>query len=40
MDYNLDFNQTAQGTFAFRGAYAGAGVNPGWQLQADVKLLQ
>jgi len=40
MDYNLDFNQTAESTFAFRGAYAGAGVNPGWELQADIKPLQ
>lgn len=36
-DYNLDFNRTSKGTSAFRGAYAGAGSNPGWQLQAAIK---
>jgi hypothetical protein len=36
-DYALDFNRTSKGTFTFRGAYAGAGTNPGWQLQADIK---
>jgi hypothetical protein len=37
VDYNLDFNWTPKGGLTFRGAYAGAGVNPGWQLQADIK---
>ena len=36
-DYNLDFNRTSKGTVAFRGAYAGAGSNPGWHLQAAIK---
>lgn len=36
-DYALDFNRASKGTFTFRGAYAGAGTNPGWQLQADIK---
>lgn len=39
-DYALDFNRVGKGTFVFRGAYAGAGTNPGWQLQADIKPLQ
>lgn len=38
-DYAADFNGTSKGTFAFRGAYAGEGVNPGWQLDADIKDL-
>ena len=37
LDCSLDFNQTAKGTLTFRGAYAGAGINPGWQLQAAIK---
>jgi len=36
-DYNLDFNGAPKGTFTFRGAYAGTGPNPGWQLQAGIK---
>ena len=36
-DYTLDFNRTSKGIFTFRGAYAGAGSNPGWQLQAAIK---
>ncbi len=36
-DYALDFNRTSKATFTFRGAYAGAGANPGWQLQAGIK---
>jgi hypothetical protein len=35
-DYDLDFNGVIyDGTF--RGAYAGEGVNPGWQLQLDIR---
>jgi len=35
-DWNKDFNGTFRdGTY--RGAYAGDGVNPGWQLQLDTK---
>jgi hypothetical protein len=37
VDYAVDFNRSSKGTFTFRGAYAGAGTNPGWQLQADIK---
>jgi hypothetical protein len=40
-DYALDFNGTpktqAQGGVVFRGAYAGAGTNSGWKLQAGLK---
>ena len=35
--YNLDFNGYAEGTFNFRGAYAGDGQNPGWRLGAGLK---
>jgi hypothetical protein len=39
--YNLDFNGTpktsAKGATVFRGAYAGSGANPGWQLQEGIK---
>jgi hypothetical protein len=36
-DRDVDFNSTHKGTFAFRGAYAGEGENPGWQLSAGRK---
>ncbi|MBI5532183.1 MAG: right-handed parallel beta-helix repeat-containing protein [Deltaproteobacteria bacterium] len=36
-DYDRDFNSTSKAGFTFRGAYAGAGVNPGWKLGADIK---
>lgn len=40
-DYSLDFNGTsktaAKGSIVFRGAYAGDGTNPGWDLQAGIK---
>jgi hypothetical protein len=36
-DYALDFNGTSKGTFRFRGAYAGEGTNPGWQLDDALK---
>lgn len=40
-DYKLDFNhmpkESARQAVVFRGAYAGAGSNPGWQLQAARK---
>jgi hypothetical protein len=35
--YDLDFNKASKGARTFRGAYAGAGTNPGWQLQAGLK---
>ena len=38
-DYNLDFNRTAKASMTFRGAYAGSGMNPGWQLQAGIKVV-
>lgn len=38
-DYSLDFNRTGKGSMAFRGAYAGSGTNPGWQLQAGIKVV-
>ncbi|PYT30157.1 MAG: hypothetical protein DMG57_09190 [Acidobacteria bacterium] len=40
MAYNLDFNGMPKGTGSgviFRGAYAGEGTNPGWQLQLGIK---
>ena len=40
-DWGIDFNGTsktaATGSVAFRGAYAGQGINPGWALQAGIK---
>jgi hypothetical protein len=36
-DYDRDFNGDSKGAFLFRGAYAGEGTNPGWQLDAAVK---
>ena len=40
-DYNRDFNGTlktkAKEAVLFRGAYAGAGTNPGWRLQEAIK---
>ena len=38
--YNLDFNAMPKDTgggVVFRGAYAGEGTNPGWQLQLGIK---
>jgi hypothetical protein len=37
-DYSFDFNGTPKGSFATRGAYAGSGVNPGWQLTGARKV--
>jgi MYXO-CTERM domain-containing protein len=37
LDYDKDFNGTSKGGFTFRGAYAGEGDNPGWQLTDDLK---
>jgi len=37
IDYAADFNRASKGGFAFRGAYAGEGTNPGWQLDAELK---
>ncbi len=36
-DFWNDFNGTDRGTGTFRGAYAGSGTNPGWQLDATLK---
>jgi hypothetical protein len=36
-DYNRDFNGSPKGAWTFRGAYAGAGVNPGWPLADGPK---
>lgn len=36
-DYAVDFNGTSKGTFTYRGAYAGEGTNPGWQIDAGLK---
>jgi len=38
-EYDKDFNGTAKGARTYRGAYAGSGTNPGWQLQAALKGL-
>ncbi len=35
--YDVDFNRTPKGMATFRGAYAGEGDNPGWQLDATLK---
>jgi hypothetical protein len=37
VDHDVDFNGTAKAGFTFRGAYAGEGENPGWQLTDDIK---
>jgi hypothetical protein len=37
LDYDKDFNGTSKAGFTFRGAYAGEGDNPGWQLTDDLK---
>ncbi|MBW2261731.1 MAG: right-handed parallel beta-helix repeat-containing protein [Deltaproteobacteria bacterium] len=36
-EYDRDFNSTSKGGITFRGAYAGEGENPGWQLDAGNK---
>lgn len=36
-EHDHDFNSVDKGSFTFRGAYAGEGENPGWQLDADNK---
>ncbi|MEB2311423.1 MAG: right-handed parallel beta-helix repeat-containing protein, partial [Polyangiaceae bacterium] len=36
-DYDRDFNGASKGGFTFRGAYAGSGTNPGWQLAGGFK---
>jgi hypothetical protein len=36
-DFDLDFNGASKGARTFRGAYAGEGTNPGWQLDAEIK---
>lgn len=37
VEYDKDFNGTSKGAFAFRGAYAGEGTNPGWKLAKAIK---
>ncbi|HZS82016.1 MAG TPA: hypothetical protein VFA50_04050 [Stellaceae bacterium] len=37
LDFDRDFNGTSKGDRCFRGAYAGAGSNPGWRLAATLK---
>jgi hypothetical protein len=39
LDYDRDFNGTSKGALLFRGAYAGEGQNPGFQLTGDLKPL-
>jgi hypothetical protein len=34
--YDRDFNGSSKGGYTFRGAYAGAGQNPGWKLAAEI----
>ena len=36
-DYDADFNSTSKGAKKFRGAYAGSGTNPGWQIARELK---
>jgi len=36
-EYDLDFNADSKGARTFRGAYAGDGANPGWQLDDALK---
>jgi MYXO-CTERM domain-containing protein len=36
-DYACDFNGVSKGEKALRGAYAGAGVNPGWKIEPGIK---
>jgi hypothetical protein len=36
-DFALDFNGMPKGEWTYRGAYAGAGQNPGWQLTDALK---
>ncbi len=36
-EHDLDFNSASKGGFTFRGAYAGEGENPGWQIDAGNK---
>lgn len=37
VDYKLDFNGHSKGTLVYRGAYAGSGTNPGWDLRAALQ---
>lgn len=37
VDHDVDFNRAPKGAVTFRGAYAGEGDNPGWQLDATLK---
>jgi hypothetical protein len=37
LDYDKDFNGDSKGDFAYRGAYAGEGINPGWTPDATIK---
>lgn len=36
-DYDRDFNGMHKGDYSYRGAYAGSGSNPGWQLNDQPK---
>lgn len=38
-DFDRDFNGSAKGDVRFRGAYAGEGNNPGWQLDGTIKAV-
>lgn len=38
VDYDLDYNEADKGVFTFRGAYAGAGDNPGCPLGPQPKI--
>ena len=37
LDFDRDFNGVSKDGHYFRGAYAGSGRNPGWQLRAEIK---
>jgi hypothetical protein len=40
VDFDVDFNRMPKGPRFRRGAYAGDGTNPGWQLQAEIKTVR
>ena len=40
LDFDRDFNGVGKDGDRFRGAYAGEGTNPGWQLRAEIKTNQ
>ena len=37
VEFDKDFNGNDKGSFTYRGAYAGSGTNPGWQIDKAIK---